>query len=98
MRYVLALAVAVFLACTARPPPAREARESETLTKERAESREPELPEDTDALTTLTVEQAKALAEHTDGLSMSGLIDLSDKAAAALLANPKISLPRRFTR
>jgi hypothetical protein len=57
-----------------------------------------ELPEDTNEIKALTVEQAQALAQHKGGLSLDGLTTLSDEAAAALRANPNTVLPDKFER
>ncbi len=43
-----------------------------------------ELPKDTNEIKTLTVEQAKALAQHKYELSLNGLTTLSDEAAKVL--------------
>ena len=43
-----------------------------------------ESPQDTNQITTLTVDQAKALSQHKGSLSLNGLTTLSDEAANAL--------------
>ena len=43
-----------------------------------------ELPKDTNEIKTLTVQQAKALAQHKGYLSLDGLTSLTDAAAKAL--------------
>ena len=47
-------------------------------------------------MTTLSEGAAKALARHEGDLHLYGLTTLSDEAAKALRANPKISLPKKF--
>jgi hypothetical protein len=55
-----------------------------------------ELREDTNAIKSLTVEQAKALSQHEGHLSLNGLTTLTDEAAKALRSNPDIGLPDKF--
>ena len=45
------------------------------------------LPQDTNEIKSLTVEQAKALAQHKGSLSLNGLTTLSVEAARALAQN-----------
>ena len=56
------------------------------------------LPKDTNEIKSLTVEQAKALAQQKGSLRLNGLTTLSAKAAAALRANPLVQLPDKFKR
>ncbi len=55
-------------------------------------------PKDTNAIKSLTVEQAKALAQNKGWLRLNGLTTLSANAAAALRANPLVQLPAKFRR
>ena len=57
-----------------------------------------ELPKDTNEIKTLTVDQAKELSTHRGWLYLNGLTTLSDEAAKALGANPKVRLPKQFRR